>query len=243
MPLTSQVVPAADQAGLMLAGAYRLTYSPDAVFAADVQELTLAPASYQTVELTAPDRRATVQIHQPARALPDDIHGPQTFLNGPPSDGELSSFVYFRERNCASLSDDWYLDLDPTVDRTIHVLPDASQVSDPSTFVYRMAVNYTILPITLAPGDAIDLPIRRLDVHDVTVTREDGTTYEVAGTYSVLKHDGTDWQVVSLAGCSGGERFLPTGTGLDVVPGRYLVRVSYQTEQGPQSRDYELDLR
>src|SRR5690606_34269240 len=69
--LSNREVPAADQAGLVLAGTYLFTYSPDSAFAADGHDVVLPPAVTSTVSLAPPDRRAVVRIRQPNRALPN----------------------------------------------------------------------------------------------------------------------------------------------------------------------------
>lgn len=83
--------------------------------------------------------------------------------------------------------------------------------------------------IALRDGQAASLNLGRIDVDDVLVTRENGTTYEARGRYTVTCiTDGTD--VGSFS----------TKTGLDVLPGDYRVDLTYSTEEGPKSQTFRL---
>jgi hypothetical protein len=73
-----------------------------------------------------------------------------------------------------------------------------------------------------------NITLHRLDVNDVTVTREDGTTYTVKGSYS-LNYGG-----VQVAGP------FTTGTGIDVLPGTYQFSLSYTSFDGPQTQTQTL---
>ncbi len=66
------------------------------------------------------------------------------------------------------------------------------------------------------------IKLNRVDVDDVTITREDGTTYVVQGTYE-LYFGGT--LVVGPA---------KTHTGVDALPGDYEVVIKYTTAEGNQ---------
>lgn len=68
------------------------------------------------------------------------------------------------------------------------------------------------------------ITLHRLDVNDVTVTREDHSTYTTQGTYSLNY---------------GGERVVgpySTGTGLDLLPGSYEFSLGFTTFDGPQTQ-------
>jgi hypothetical protein len=73
-----------------------------------------------------------------------------------------------------------------------------------------------------------DVHLHRLDIDDVIVTREDGTSFTTAGTY-VLNFGGK-----KIAGP------FNTKTGLDLLPGTYEVVVSYTTALGPQTKTYPI---
>lgn len=83
------------------------------------------------------------------------------------------------------------------------------------------------MPITLQDGATIPLALGRVDVDDVTVRRENGTTYEQKGTY--LLTCVTDGTVVGT---------FSTGTGVDVLPGDYRADVTYSTAEGPKTQAF-----
>ncbi len=70
--------------------------------------------------------------------------------------------------------------------------------------------------------------IHRIDIDDVFVTREDGSTYTTAGTYEL-------W----FAGAKLIGPFA-THSGLDVLPGAYEVVVSYATAEGAKTKRYPI---
>lgn len=78
--------------------------------------------------------------------------------------------------------------------------------------------------VVLSQSTDNNISLHRVDVDDVVVTREDGTTYTVKGSY-VLKLAG-----VNVAGP------LSTATGIDVLPGTYDLVTSYTTADGPQTQ-------
>jgi hypothetical protein len=67
------------------------------------------------------------------------------------------------------------------------------------------------------------ITLHRLDVDDVTVTREDGSTYLAHGTYEVF---------------FGGNRVVraETNSGIDMLPGTYELVISYQTVDGAKTQ-------
>jgi hypothetical protein len=75
-----------------------------------------------------------------------------------------------------------------------------------------------------------DVNLRRLDVDNVTITREDGTTYTVVGTYT-LNYGG-----IQVAGP------YSTGTGIDALPGTYEFSLSYTDFDGLQTQTQTITL-
>jgi hypothetical protein len=212
----------------------------------------LPAGSVHTVALTAPDRRAAVHLRQPIRVLPDP--GPPgilTFLNAPRDDAHVRWFGEFTDPRCNSVDPEEdglpnvagaYLHPSSDSDRTIHVVPDHLIPDQP----YRVTVNNTVAELWLEPGDDVTFEIKRLDIHDARVTRADGSSYVVPGRYVVYREVEDDWYrpVTTSTWCASDPVIsLPTGTGIDVVPGRYRVEVSYQTEEGQQQvREYVVSL-
>ncbi len=74
------------------------------------------------------------------------------------------------------------------------------------------------------------IKLQRLDVDDVEITREDGTTAIVGGTYELF------FGGVRVAGP------FNTNTGIDVLPGTYELVTSFSTADGPQKQRDTLTL-
>lgn len=84
--------------------------------------------------------------------------------------------------------------------------------------------------LTLDQTQANRVVLKRLDVDDVTVTREDNTTYVLRGTYEVY---------------FGGSRIagpFATATGVDLLPGDYEVVIKYRTAEGDEVQRQTLTL-
>jgi hypothetical protein len=90
----------------------------------------------------------------------------------------------------------------------------------------------------------------------IVAAREDGTETITPGRYALYKNfaqDGViDWRIVGLTRvvqgnsrveCRSESTSFPTQTGLDVLPGEYLIRVRYPTAEGEKTVDSILDLR
>jgi hypothetical protein len=72
------------------------------------------------------------------------------------------------------------------------------------------------------------ITLHRIDVDDVAVTREDGSTFTTKGTFEVY---------------TGGSLIFgpsPTGAGIDALPGDYEVVVKYNSALGAQTNHYQL---
>jgi hypothetical protein len=70
--------------------------------------------------------------------------------------------------------------------------------------------------------------LHRIDVDAVTITREDGSTYTVSGTYTL------NFGGVQVAGP------YNTGTGIDVLPGTYQFSLNYTDADGPKTQTQTL---
>jgi hypothetical protein len=73
-----------------------------------------------------------------------------------------------------------------------------------------------------------NVTVYRLDIDDVTVTREDNTTFVTPGTFEL-------WFGGALIAGP-----YPTNAGIDVLPGTYQAIVRYSTAEGPKSNTYDL---
>lgn len=94
-------------------------------------------------------------------------------------------------------------------------------------------------PLTLGVGQTVDFEVKRIDVNNVLVTREDGSTYSTTGQYVISRKDPASglFQPV-LGGC-----VSTTPSGLDVSPSVYKIVTSWSTADGPDSQEAILDLR
>lgn len=86
---------------------------------------------------------------------------------------------------------------------------------------------YTLTPgggrgVQLSQSNANPITLKRFDVDDVEITRENGSTYTVKGTYELY------FGGALVAGP------FPTNTGIDLLPGTYEVVTKFSTADGPQ---------
>jgi hypothetical protein len=81
----------------------------------------------------------------------------------------------------------------------------------------------------LGQSAANAVTLQRLDVDDVTITREDGSTYLVKGSYEVF---------------FGGNRVVSasTNSGIDMLPGTYELVITYATVDGTKTQRQTLTL-
>jgi hypothetical protein len=115
---------------------------------------------------------------------------------------------------------------------TTYTIPSPATLGSPTTVVlhafvssdcgYKLNVGGVAQKLSQTSTNSITL--HRLDVDDVTVTREDHSTYTTKGTYSLNY---------------GGQRVAGpynTGTGLDLLPGSYEFSLGFTTFDGPQTQ-------
>lgn len=94
------------------------------------------------------------------------------------------------------------------------------------------------LAISANPGDPPAVTtIGRLDIDDVMVTQNDGSTADYPGTYVIQQQKGVDANgnaIWTNFGCS-----APTKTGFDVPAGTYQVTTTYETLQDGNKTDVQ----
>ena len=94
------------------------------------------------------------------------------------------------------------------------------------TYLPYSSLSFDLLP-PAQPGEIIEHRLGRLDVDDVAVDTPSGVR-TVRGTYRVNRlrtsANGGDWEGEEITSCT-------THTGLDVLAGRYRIRVGYQTAE------------
>jgi hypothetical protein len=248
----------AKQGLAILPGTYRFDWG---VRILEPTERTVAPGDVLRLDLTPPDRRARLVIEAPERTFPDPEWGrcenPQRLflvergkrlsdgLHEPhPSDVKSKSLTGLsRERGIASFQS---VPLTQSLSYRVFPFPREEKAAH-----YELVVNNQAQDLDLEPGAKLELAVKRIDVDDVLVVREGGEQIFVKGEYSVFRRTAADsWEPLKVveaqgAKCEGAMKLsrqsFPTKTGLDVLPGYYKVVVSFTTESGPQTREYELD--
>ena len=213
----------------------------------------IAPGSNKTIDITPPERRATIRVKAPIRELPDarrrcgtdnrnfivhrQVANPDGLFGEP--DGISQRQTLGQAANSPREGLVEWKSFPLAQDTTIRVFP---FVASEGARHYEWIAKDVVIPIEVQPGQAVDLTMGRLDVDHVKVTKEDGTTYQATGQYRVWRKakDGA-WvpvrSAVQAADCRAtGNVVHPTGTGMDLPPGDYSLVVDYVTAEGPQKK-------
>lgn len=245
-------------------GAYRFSWNLPIL---DDVKRTLGDGENATVSLAPPDRRATIIVKKPAsRELPD-VTFPGSWCHAP-----TSTFLVQRNADNSSLTlgepTSWdqnaavrSLPAKPILeggtqysaaekiaswaalamkdDTTVKVFPFAASEG---TAHYELVVNGVPTIVDLKPGDTKTFQLERLDVDDVEVTKEDGSTYTVRGTWKLFRQGpNNSWiPVTHRTDCStgpGAQVAFSTNAGLDVLPGTYRLVFSYTTAEGAKTQE------
>jgi hypothetical protein len=220
------------------------------------QTQTFAPGQFKRLDLTPPDKRATLRVHAPARSFPHP-----TAQCEPPN----RNFLVQRNKPVPTMSQqaEPWSGSNPSYtnayfgivaqqsyplaqDLTVRMLP---FLATEAPMHYEYVVNNMAMPLDLQPGQTQDLYVKRIDVNHVLVTREDGTTYTQPGYYRVWRDVNGLWQPVKLmsgdSNCynvTAGRDAFPTRTGIDVLPGKYKVVISYSTADGAKTQEHILTM-
>lgn len=237
----------------------------------------IAPGAIETVDLTPPERRVTIEVQAPVREFP----------NAPAAkcESERRQFLVWRETsdnfergviNSGSAEPAAYDQKRPS-DRmsryseargikafhNFEISDSARKAGEVARYrafpftaeekaQYEYVVNGLRQMITAKPGETQRVIVKRIDVNDVEVTRENGSTYMVKGTYQVFReNDEQNWLPLKHVAsqyndCSGDATTqastFPTATGVDVLPGKYKIVISYRTEEGNRTQEHVVDL-
>ena len=241
---------------LVLPGKYELDYGVGA--ALKPLSVSLSQGQYKKVSTMPADKRAKLVVKPPVRELPNPAR-PGACV------GQATNFVIMRDNSAGpsqlrpepDLKDFRYgaglgqassygirqfYSMDGTTPIELVMFP-LSATDD--TMHYEVVANNVMMPITLKAGQTKTVQLERLDVDDVDVTKEDGTTYSVKGYYYVERDDNGTWVPVmtqmteSYGSCVDSGSATPfgatTGTGLDVLPGNYRVTIHYSTAEGQKT--------
>lgn len=181
-------------------------------------DLTTKAGEVTTADLAIPDPRMRMNVATPARQFPDARAA--RFLKAMPVPASkllaiYGSGVIVRSDSVKLLDGQEHLALG----------------NDKSDQHYNLYLNGTFTEVIGKANSVVEIPVRRLDVADVEVADEDGNTVTVHGTYSVKwfapTASGGMWIAAEEA------QNLPTNTGVDVVPGKYEVTVTYPRHEEP----------
>lgn len=230
---------------------YQLEYSPPVL-----GEKSFEPVSGQImdVDITPPDKRAIIKVHAPTRELPDATrtcvsanrhflvqrNGLETSIFEPhPYDVKRNSNSYSSQRKIVA-----FHAFKPETEEEYRLYP---FTDGEAPMHYEYVLNNIKMDLDPSPGETVDVHVQRLDVYHPVITQEDGATYEQSGSYQVLTKEGATWKPLnwlsgSYSDCSGGPYLtpinLPTGTGIDLLPGEYKVVISFSTKDGPEEQVY-----
>lgn len=93
----------------------------------------------------------------------------------------------------------------------------------PAAAALKLVLNpYLSMDVVPVSGQTVEVRVQRIDVHDIAVTREDGSTFNDRGLYRVYRQEAGAYVPIG----SGGEAYaFPTNTGIDVPPGKYRLEV------------------
>lgn len=201
---------------LTLPGDFHIEIIDLAVFAP--RDVSLAGGDAKDIDLTA-EKRATIHLIPPTRSF-----GSSSCSRG--------SLLVQRTNNGGILRSSMI----PTQgDASYRVFP----LTAADSSHYEVATGDLAAPITLAVGQTLDFKVKRIDVNNVLLTRNDGSTYYTKGTYVISRKDpATGAYQPAFGGCS-----AATPSGIDVVPGVYKIATSWATADGPDSEEDILDLR
>lgn len=246
------------EASLVPAGTYGFSFNYGVL--GEVQKTVKAGQSV-AADLTLPEVRATVTLVPPAERLypdpkPDSCEMPGRHAlvrrrgDPPPGINEPMLWVgsYLFRSTSNTVADSKTFDL--TASSTFRLLP-LTDKEQPDRYEY--VVNNLVQPLVLGPGDHVEIAVKRIDVDDVSTTNSDGTKTKIAGTYEVYRDDAGTWKRLALVGgdwwmgqsCAKiieGRSSFPTKTGLDVLPGKYKVVVSWSSALGAQTAEHILNL-
>lgn len=199
------------------------------------------------VDLAIPDPRVRFDVSSPVRQLPDAEPAPnhQVFLGTNPS-LTLPTFAAFSGAiPCETPSNQGNYSYSGCLSAFVqHGKYAKTATAIGSNFTkqqYYFVINGVYVELQGEAGQTVEAPVRRLDVHDVAVEIEDGSTQSIKGTWSLAWYWPKANQYVELSWF----KDRPTGTGVDLVPGKYRATVAYERSQqpSPDVRIYELELK
>jgi hypothetical protein len=188
----------------------------------DKIEKKIGAGEMAEIDLTPPDKRGTLKIHLPTAELPNPA---------PLNRKEEINSTYITGS------------LDPKANR-IPITDWKKTELKAFDGIYYFVVNHVPSQFIISPGKTRDLKLGRIEVDHVKVTDEQGKEKFVQGTYYAMQEfaSGDYYAKFKTPGSSEERNEFPTGTGINVSPGRYKVIVAYETELGPRTNVYYIDI-
>jgi hypothetical protein len=227
-----------------------MVYSPPVL---GERDFTTVSGQVLDLDISPPDKRATIKVHVPVRQLPDPTRvcswpnrhflvqrsdeASGAILEPNPYDVKHDRIHYSRDYKIV----DFHAFV-PETDTELTLYP---FVASEAPMHFEYVLNNTKMDLAPGPGDTVDVHVQRLDVFDPVITREDGSTYERSGSYRVYVKEGAAWKQMTelksrYSDCSGAPSVVPfsypTGTGIDLLPGEYKVVIGFSTENGPEEQ-------
>jgi hypothetical protein len=246
-----------------------VTVSSVEVPALGAQQITLPDGATVDQAIKFRDLRATVDLIPPTSVFPDFTAVGTTFSKGPdvymvwrtqmnpnanfhvPVNVYNSSIGGYDYSGTTGLNN--FYAGSSSSSNALMFYPSADGATN---LVYDLVVNNTWTQVTAKPGEHIKIQLKRLDVNDVQVTRENGTTYMAPGTYFISYQvvdaatGNTKWVPLQTPALAYGSTStysiagsFPTKSGVTVLPNVYKVRVNYNTEEGSKQTEQIVDLR
>ncbi len=205
-----------------------------------IKTVPVAPMSGEIVQpnVALPDPRVTFVVSKPDRTLPNFLEAQVAMYATP-----LTLDQLFPASNASHQSAITRLLQSNSYRAAKEGDSFFAIASEHTAFHYYLTVGPMVVELSGPSGATIEAPLRRLDVHDVEVELETGSTATYKGHWWLERQIPTASapayeQLVGYAN-------LPTGTGTDVVPGKYRVTVSYdrQEQPSPEVKVYEIEIK
>lgn len=224
----------------VLPGAFSYQLFGDTIIAD--RPVDVAPGALTDVDLAIPDPRVTFQVSTPTRALPDAA--PVSYLG----DGNRltqPTFVALPQAlpcETPGAGGHYYSSCIQTFNGSGKQASRVTAIgSNVTAQRYYLAVNGFYVEIKGDAGTTVEAPLRRLDVHDIAVEIEDGSTQTYKGTWTLEYF----WPAAKQYVTADWFKNIPTGTGVDLVPGKYRATVSYERGQqpSPDVKVYDVEIK
>lgn len=205
-----------------------------------IKTVPVAPKGGEIAQpnVALPDPRVTFVVSKPDRTLPS-VFEAQVALYATP----LTLAQLFPSSNASHNSAITKLSQSGSFRQAQEGDSFRAIASEHTDYHYYFTVASMVVELAGPSGATIEAPLRRLDVHDVEVELETGSTAIYKGHWWLERQIPT--ASAPAYNALTGYANLPTGTGADVVPGKYRVTVAYdrQEQPSPEVKVYEIEIK